>query len=159
MWGNAALSWGSRKQKCVALSSCEAELIALSEATKDVVYTRKFVAGLDKSAVCGPTDLRTDNTGARHVSYNPELHDRMKHVARRHFFVRDMVENFEINVPFVPTKENVADFFTKSLPAPAFFAFRKILMNERDQASPSSKLLPLLVGLAMVEGGASEGNA
>jgi hypothetical protein len=159
MWGNAALSWGSRKQKCVALSSCEAELIALSEATKDVVYSRKFVAGLDKSAVRGPTDLRTDNTAARHVSYNPELHDRMKHVARRHFFVRDMVENFEINVPFVPTKENVADFFTKSLPAPAFFAFRKILMNERDQASPPSKLSPLLVGLAMVEGGASEGNA
>ena len=159
MWGNAALSWGSRKQKCVALSSCEAELIALSEATKDVVYTRKFVTGLDKSAVSGPTDLRTDNTAARHVSYNPELHDRMKHVARRHFFVRDMVENFEINVPFVPTKENVADFFTKALPAPAFFAFRKILMNERDPASPSSKLSPLLVGLAMVEGGASEGNA
>jgi hypothetical protein len=159
MWGNAALSWGSRKQKCVALSSCEAELIALSEATKDVVYSRKFVAGLDKTAVRGPTDLRTDNTAARHVSYNPELHDRMKHVSRRHFFVRDMVENFEINVPFVPTKENVADFFTKSLPAPAFFAFRKILMNERDQASPPSKLSPLLVGLAMVEGGASEGNA
>jgi hypothetical protein len=159
MWGNAALSWGSRKQKCVALSSCEAELVALSEATKDVVYSRKFVTGLDKSAIRGPTDLRTDNTAARHVSYNPELHDRMKHVARRHFFVRDMVENFEINVPFVPTKENVADFFTKSLPAPAFFAFRKILMNERDQASPPSKLSPLLVGLAMVEGGASEGNA
>jgi len=43
--------------------------------------------------------------------------------------VRDMVENFEINVPFVPTKENVADFFTKSLPAPAFFAFRKRLLR------------------------------
>jgi hypothetical protein len=100
-----------------------------------------------------PLSSRTDNTAARHVSYNPELHDRMKHVARRHFFVRDMVEYFEINVPFVPTKENVADFFTKSLPAPAFFAFRKIHMNERDQASPPSKFSPLLVGLAMVEGG------
>jgi hypothetical protein len=141
MWGNAALSWGSRKQKCVALSSCEAELIALSEATKDVVYSRKFVAGLDKTAVRGPTDLRTDNTAARHVSYNPELHDRMKHVSRRHFFVRDMVENFEINVPFVPTKENVADFFTKSLPAPAFFASRKTLptsLPSRSRHRPSS---------------------
>ena len=44
------------------LSSCEAELVALSEATKDVVYSRKFVTGLDKSAIRGPTDLRTDNT-------------------------------------------------------------------------------------------------
>ena len=42
-----------------------------------------------------------------------------------------MVENYEINVPFVPTDENVADFFTKPLSAPKFFAFRKILMNER----------------------------
>ena len=128
--GQCALSWGSRKQKCISLSSCEAELVALSEAAKDVVYTRKFVNGLTDSAT-DPTDLRTDNQAARHVAYNPELHDRMKHVARRHFFVRDMVENYEINVPFVPTNENVADFFTKALSAPKFFAFRKILMNER----------------------------
>ena len=130
MWGNCALSWGSRKQKCISLSSCEAELVALSEATKDVVYTRKFVNGLDKS-ITGPTDLRTDNQASRHVAYNPELHDRMKHVARRHFFVRDMVENYEINVPYVPTDENVADFFTKALGSTKFFAFRKILMNEQ----------------------------
>ena len=44
----------------------------------------------------GPTPLRTDSQSARNVSYNPEHHDRMKHVQRRHFFVRDMVESFEI---------------------------------------------------------------
>ena len=49
------------------------------------------------------------------VSYNPELHDRMKHVERRHFFVRDMVERFELEVPYVSTVDNIADFFTKSM--------------------------------------------
>ena len=51
----------------------------------------------------------------------------MKHVERRHFFVRDMVEKFEIEVPFVRTDDNLADF-TKS--ASQFHAFRKRVMNE-----------------------------
>ena len=50
-----------------------------------------------------------------------------------HFFVRDMVENFEITVPFVRTKENIADFFTKPMhSANEFHAFRKLIMNESD---------------------------
>ena len=74
----------------------------------------------------------TDSQSARDVSYNPEHHDRMKHVQRRHFFVRDMVEEFEIEVPFVRTADNIADFFTKPLKTPSQFqAMRKIIMNER----------------------------
>ena len=59
-----------------------------------------------------------------------EHHNRMKHVERRHFFVRDMVESFEIEVPFVRTADNLADFFTKPLPAAQFHALRKRVMNE-----------------------------
>ena len=55
----------------------------------------------------------------------------MKHVARRHFFVRDMVEEFEIVVPFVRTADNIADFFTKPLNASKFHAMRRVIMNER----------------------------
>ena len=57
----------------------------------------------------------------------------MQHVARRHFFVRDMVESFEIEVPFVSTRDNAADIFTKPLKdANQFHAMRKIIMNDRD---------------------------
>ena len=57
----------------------------------------------------------------------------MKHVERRHFFVRDMVESFEIEVPFVPTEKNPADFFTKQMKnAARFCEFRKLVMNTRD---------------------------
>ena len=121
-----ALSWGSRQQKSIALSTCEAEIIALSEAAKDVVYLRKFKRGLGDPEP-GPSTLATDSQSARDVSYNPQHHDRMKHVERRHFFVRDMVEKFEIEVPFVRTDDNLADFMKS---ASQFHAFRKRVMNE-----------------------------
>ena len=57
------------------------------------MYLRKLVKGLD-AAEPGPTRLASDSKSARDISYNPEHHDRMKHVHRRHFFVRDMVESF-----------------------------------------------------------------
>ena len=129
LWQSAALSWGSKQQKSIALSSCEAEIIALSEAAKDVVYLRKLVGGLGEREA-GATPLATDSQSARDTSYNPEHHDRMKHVQRRHFFVRDMVESLEIEVPFVRTADNIADFFTKPFTANKFHAMRKIIMNE-----------------------------
>ena len=93
-------------------STCEAEIIALSEAAKDVIYLRKLEKGLGDPEV-RPTPLSTDSKSARDVSYNPEHHNKMKHVERQHFCIRDMVESFEIEVPYVPTDQNPADFFTK----------------------------------------------
>ena len=95
------------------------------------MYFRKFVRGLEPSAVNSSSDLHCDNKAARDLAYNPEHHNKTKHIARRHFFVRDMVESFELNVPFVGTADNVADFFTKALDAKTFFRFRNILMNVR----------------------------
>ena len=120
-------------RKSIALSTCEAEIIALSEAAKDVVYLRKLVAGVGATEP-GPTQLHTDSQSARDVSYNPEHHDRMKHVARRHFFVRDMVETLELEVPYVRTDDNIADFFTKPLKGKKFHAMRRSIMNEPDRA-------------------------
>ena len=95
-----------------------------------MVYVRKLVNGLDPSYAKDPCPLATDNMGARALSYNPEFHDKTKHVERRHFFIRDMVEKFEVSVPFVSTMNNWADFFTKPLKPKVFFAMRKIIMNE-----------------------------
>jgi ribonuclease HI len=129
LWQSAALSWGSRKQKSIALSSCEAEIIALSEAAKDVVYLRRLVEGLG-DAEPNSTQLSTDSQSARDISYNPEHHDRMKHVERRHYFVRDMVESLKIEVPLVRTVDNWSDFFTKTFDAKKFHAMRRDIMNE-----------------------------
>ena len=112
------------------MSSCESEIIALSEGAKDMVYFRKLLSGLGEPEH-GPSSLATDSQSARDVSYNPQHHDRMKHVERRHFFIRDMVEKFELEVPFVRTADNVADMFTKPMKdANAFHRLRKLVMNE-----------------------------
>ena len=95
-----------------------------------MVYFRKLVAGLGEREP-GPSSLATDSQSARDVSYNPQHHDRMKHVQRRHFFVRDMVESFELEVPFVRTANKVADIFTKPFRnANDFHRLRRIVMNE-----------------------------
>ena len=129
MWQGAAISWGSAKQDCVALSSCEAEIVALSECAKDAVYYRKKLMGIDPKYVLEPTSISTDNKGAHDLSYNPEFHKRSKHIQRRHFYVRDVVEDHELVVPLIKTDDNPADFFTKSVTSDKFFKFRTIIMN------------------------------
>ena len=130
-WQGAAISWGSKKQDCTALSTCEAEIIALSEASKDMVYLRKLVCGIDVSAINGPSSLSTDNKGAQDTAYNSEHHSRMKHVERRHFYVRDMIEAFELRVPHVATDDNYSDFLTKPMSnVTTFLKFRALVMGE-----------------------------
>ena len=69
------------------------------------------------------------NKGAHDLSYNPEFHNRTKHVQRRHFYVRDMVEAQELVVPLIKTDDNPADFFTKPVSSDKFFKFRGAIMN------------------------------
>ena len=127
-YGLAAVSWGSKKQASVALSSCEAEIVALSEAAKEGAYLSEFLAELG-FAGRSPLQLATDNSGARDLSYNPEHHDRVKHVERRHFYIRELVEERRVVVPFVSTHANMADFFTKPLSGKNFYRLRNAIMN------------------------------
>ena len=87
------------------------------------------MSGIDRSAVDGPTELSTDSKSGRDLSYNPEQHQKTKHIERRHFFIRDMVEAAELSVPLVGTVNNYADFFTKPLKSKAFFGLRNKIMN------------------------------
>ena len=78
-----------------------------------------------------PMSLSVDNQGAIDLAYNPEHHQRTKHIERRHFFIREAVERGEIHVrvPFVKTDDNIADFFTKPLSSKRFFSLRDRMMN------------------------------
>ena len=76
-----------------------------------------------------PPPLRMDNKSAIDLAYNPEHHARTKHIDRRHYFIRECVENGRLRVPFVATAENIADFFTKPLMGKDFFRMRDRVMN------------------------------
>eukprot|EP00965_Chrysotila_dentata_P059643 1978665-Pleurochrysis_carterae.AAC.1 len=128
LYSQAAITWSSKKQATVALSSCEAEIVAASEAAKEAVYLRSLIAELGSPAT-EPTSLALDNKSAIDLAYNPEHHARSKHIDRRHFFVREKVETLEITVPFVKSADNLADFFTKPLAPRLFFPLRDVIMN------------------------------
>ena len=102
--------------------------MAASDASKEAIYLQRFVAefGITDPS---PVSLSVDNKGAVDLAYNPEHHQRTKHIERRHFYVREAVERGEIRVPFVRTDDNLADFFTKPLASKRFFQLRDLIMN------------------------------
>ena len=128
MYNSAAITWGSKKQSSVALSSCEAEIMAASLAATEAVHLTGFLEELGMSDP-NPIKVSVDNTAARDIAYNPEHHQKVKHIARRHFYIRECVEENRLTVPYVNTVDNIADFFTKALDAKDYFRFRDIIMN------------------------------
>ena len=84
-----------------------------------------------------PTKQYCDNQAAIASAYNPENHGRLKHVERRHFFIREAIEDAKICVPFVRSDENLADFFTKPLKPQRFFELRDKIMNVKEPSSQS----------------------
>eukprot|EP00965_Chrysotila_dentata_P063262 2096227-Pleurochrysis_carterae.AAC.1 len=70
-----------------------------------------------------------DNKSAIDLAYNLEHHLRTKHIDRRLFFVCEKVESHDITEPFVPSADNMADFFTKPLPPRVLFPLRDTIMN------------------------------
>ena len=98
--------------------------MAASEAAKEAVHIAAFGAelGIMDSE---PIDLFVDNKAAIDLAYNPEHHQKTKHIQRR----RELVEAKRINVPFVNSVDNLADFFTKPLDARVFYPMRDRIMN------------------------------
>lgn len=121
------ISWSSKRQKTVAMSSCEAEYVAASEATKEAMWLRRLIKELIgihtlTSGYNNPHTLvlEIDNNSAIKLSKNPEFHARSKHIAIRHHFIREQIANKSIVLRRIDTNNNMADILTKSLPRPRF---------------------------------------
>jgi hypothetical protein len=119
----AAVSWSSKKQTSVALSSTEAEYISGAHATKEAVWLRQLLSelGIDTSS---PTVLHVDNQSAIAIAKNPEFHDRTKHIDVRYHFLRQVVKDRTVELCYTPTGDQVADALTKGLPPALFNKFR-----------------------------------
>src|SRR5258708_26086007 len=111
----AAVSWSSKKQPSVALSSTEGEYMAMTHASKEAIWIQQFLHDIH-FPLSNPTTLLVDNQGAIALASNPTFHVRTKHISVRHHFIRERVEDRDILLEYVPTNDQVVDVITKSLP-------------------------------------------
>ncbi|KAJ0491696.1 putative RNA-directed DNA polymerase [Helianthus annuus] len=124
--GSGAISWCSKKQPVVALSTCEAEYIAANTAACQAVWLRKLLKelGYDQD---NPTTIWCDNKSATFLTKNQAYHSRSKHIDIRFHYIRDLVEERKVELKFCATEEQVADVFTKPLGKEQFCYLRSRL--------------------------------
>ena len=109
------ISWKTKKQDVVALSSCEAEYIALSYAVQEGKFLQQVAADMQHKPL-SEFDLFCDNQGALKLAGNQIHQQRSKHIDVKYHFVRSEVEKGNVRLDYVPTSANIADMFTKPLP-------------------------------------------
>ncbi|KAK2991021.1 hypothetical protein RJ640_005503 [Escallonia rubra] len=124
--GSAAISWCSKKQPSVALSSTEAEYIAATMATQECIWLKRLISDISKK-VDYAVPIHCDNESAIKLASNPVFHGRTKHIEVRHHFVREKVLSQDIKLDSVRTSNQVADLFTKALAESKFERFRAAL--------------------------------
>ncbi|KAK8540598.1 hypothetical protein V6N13_027117 [Hibiscus sabdariffa] len=112
--GDCCISWSSKKQPIVTLSTCEAEYVAPTSRSCHAIWLKRLVEELHLPQE-GPTKICIDNKSAQALAKNPVLHDRSKHIDTRYHFIREHIANKEVELKFVKTQDQVVDIFTKPL--------------------------------------------
>jgi hypothetical protein len=115
MLSGGATTWSSKKQATVALSTMEAEYVALSNATRENLWLRSLFTELDLPP-SSPTPIYVDNRSAIDFTINAGYHARSKHIDIQHHFIRDAVASNKVSVHHCASEDNLADIFTKPLP-------------------------------------------
>ena len=109
------ISWSSKVQRTIALSTTEAEFMATTEAAKECLWIISVATQLGWG-IQRPIKLFGDNQGANALTRNPEYHQRTKHIDVRHRFITSLVDDGTISVVYIPSAYILADMFTKPLP-------------------------------------------
>ena len=106
------VSWKTKKQPTVALSTCEAEYMALVATVQECLYLKQLLEGLDKQKYPLPKVFE-DNQGTIALAKNPVSRQRCKHIDIKYHFIRSTVNDGHIVLEYCPTEEMVADVMTK----------------------------------------------
>ena len=107
-----SVSWKSRKQPTVALSSCEAEYMALVAAAQESIFLRMLTKDFGLITT-NPIRIHGDNQGSLSLVKNPVNHQKSKHIDIKYHFIREKQANGDIEVLYVKSADNVADLLTK----------------------------------------------
>ena len=123
--GNNLVSWMSKKQNSVSLSTAEAEYIAAGSCCTQLLWMKKLLHdyGIPQETMC----VFCDNTSAINLSKNLVQHSKSKHIEIRYHFIRDLVEERVACLEFIHTDNQKADIFTKPLDGPRFDSLRKTI--------------------------------
>jgi kynurenine formamidase len=124
MWPVAGgyISWLSKKQPTVALSTAEAEYMSASNATKEAIWHCTFLTDMGFPPTKATT-IHVDNQACIMLTYNPINHSCTKHIDIQHHFIHEQVANKEIYLQYCSTKDMLADIPTKQLPCETFKKF------------------------------------
>jgi Reverse transcriptase (RNA-dependent DNA polymerase) len=110
-----AVSWSSKKQEIVTLSTAESEYVAATHAAKEAIWLRRFIGEVFQP-LTNPIPLYSDSQAAIALTRDGSYHARTKHIDIRYHFIRFVVNNGTINLIYCPTDDMVADTLTKALP-------------------------------------------
>ena len=128
MLAGGAVSWASKTQKTVALSSTEAEYMALTETAKEAIHLRQTCEFFGFSAT-DPILLHEDNMGAKAMAENVITTSASKHINIRHHFIREKVADGDVMLVYVRTERQLADALTKALHKVTFLRLRGALLG------------------------------
>ncbi|KAK2411518.1 putative mitochondrial protein [Trifolium repens] len=123
--GENLISWASKRQTTIAMSTAEAEYISAAKCCTQLLWMKYQLEDYQISSNNIP--LYCDNTAAIHLSKNPILHSRAKHIEIKHHFIRDYVQKGVIDLKFIETENQWADIFTKPLAVERFDFIKKNL--------------------------------
>ncbi|QRV96326.1 Copia protein [Ceratobasidium sp. AG-Ba] len=115
MLGGGPVIWLSKQQSSVSISTMEAEIQALAHAVSELLWLRALLKGLEVD-ISKPSTIMIDNQSAIDFMDNPTNRSRAKHIDIKYHFVRDYKEKNAFTLAYVPTRDNLADAFTKALP-------------------------------------------
>jgi hypothetical protein len=123
--GSGAISWQSKRQSVVALSTCEAEFLGQTQATKEAIWLRRLLNELNMSQGKTATIICGDNQGAIALSSNPQYHSRTKHMEIQRKWQGEVQDLGTVELKYIPTTDQIADGFTKPLARERFEWFRR----------------------------------
>jgi len=126
MMGSGVISWASKKQQVVTLSTTEAEFVAAATSACQAIWLRRILEEL-QFYQHEPTVIHCDNSSTIKLSRNPVLHGRSKHIDVRYHFLRNLVTEKIIDLVYCRSEDQVADILTKSLKLKAFEKLRGLL--------------------------------
>ncbi|MCI33107.1 cationic amino acid transporter 1-like, partial [Trifolium medium] len=126
LYGGAPISWCSRKQYVMALSTCEAEYIVASLSACQGVWLSNLINEI-ANVKCDTVIIKVDNMSAINLAKNPIAHGRSKHIEMRFHYLREQVSSGKFKLEHCRTNLQVADVLTKAVTVETFVRLRNLM--------------------------------